>query len=211
MGLVVRDVRADGVAASRGATDFGTYFVYFSFFLVVSALLLAALFFKLGVEQRVREVGLLRAVGLGPAEVRRQFMLEGLVLGVAGSGLGVLGAVGYAALLMRGLGSWWVDAVGTDALTLHVSVPSLAAGAIGGVVASAVCIWWTLRSLSSISERSLLMGQIETYRVRFRLRQGYGGQAAEPGLRMNRAARIPRYVGRSAQRTRLWITPPPSL
>ena len=42
-------------------------FVYFSFFLVVSALLLAALFFKLGIEQRAREVGLLRAVGFDPA------------------------------------------------------------------------------------------------------------------------------------------------
>ena len=62
-GLAVRDVRAEAIAASRGATDFGEYFVYFSFFLVVSALLLAALFFKLGMEQRAREVGLLRAVG----------------------------------------------------------------------------------------------------------------------------------------------------
>jgi hypothetical protein len=64
-GLAVRDVRQSSLAASRGATDFGEYFIYFSFFLVVSALLLAALFFKLGVEQRVREVGLLRAVGFG--------------------------------------------------------------------------------------------------------------------------------------------------
>ena len=63
MGMTVRDVRTEGLAASGGATDFGEYFTYFSFFLVVSALLLAALFFRLGVEQRVREVGLLRAVG----------------------------------------------------------------------------------------------------------------------------------------------------
>ena len=63
-------MRSRGLAASRGATDFGEYFVYFSFFLVVSALLLAALFFKLGIEQRVREVGLLRAVGFGPPDVR---------------------------------------------------------------------------------------------------------------------------------------------
>ena len=53
----------EGLDASGGATDFGEYFTYFSFFLVVSALMLAALFFKLGVEQRAREVGLLRAVG----------------------------------------------------------------------------------------------------------------------------------------------------
>ena len=161
LGMAVRDVRADGLAASRGATDFGAYFVYFSFFLVVSALVLAALFFKLGVEQRSREVGLLRAVGFGPADVRRLFLTEGLLLAVAGSAAGVLLAVGYAALMMMGLRSWWVDAVGTDALTLHVSAISLAAGAVGGVATAAVCIWWTLRSLTGISERSLLAGQVE--------------------------------------------------
>ena len=161
LGMAVRDVRADGLAASRGATDFGAYFVYFSFFLVASALLLAALFFKLGVEQRSREVGLLRAVGFGPADVRRFFLTEGVLLALAGSAAGVLLAVGYAALMMMGLRSWWVGAVGTDALTLHVSATSLGAGAIGGVATAAVCIWWTLRGLTGISERSLLAGQVE--------------------------------------------------
>ena len=157
--MAVRDVRAEGLAASTGATDFGAYFVYFSFFLVVSALLLASLFFKLGVEQRVREVGLLRAVGWDPRAVRNLFLREGLVLAVIGSALGILGAVAYAWLLMLGLRSWWVDAVGTTALALHVSPISLVAGAAGGVIAAVGCIWWTLRSLSSISERSLLAGE----------------------------------------------------
>jgi hypothetical protein len=160
MGPVVRDVRSANLEASKGATDFGEYFVYFSFFLVVAALLLAVLFFKLGVEQRVREVGLLRAVGFGPRDVRRLFLAEGLVLAMAGSALGVLGALGYAWLLMLGLRTWWVDAVGTTALRLHVVPASLAAGAIAGVVAAVVCIWWTLRSLNRISERSLLAGDL---------------------------------------------------
>jgi putative ABC transport system permease protein len=160
--LAVRDVREASLAASRGATDFGEYFVYFSFFLVVSALLLAALFFKLGVEQRVREVGLLRAVGFGPRDVRRLFLAEGLLLSVAGSLLGVAGALGYASLLMYALRTWWVDAVGTRDLTLHVTTTSLVAGALGGIVAALVCIWWTLRSLDRISERSLLAGTISS-------------------------------------------------
>jgi ABC-type lipoprotein release transport system permease subunit len=160
-GLAVRDVRAEGLAASRGATDFGAYFLYFSFFIVVSALLLAALFFKLGIEQRGREVGLLRAVGFGPSDVRRLFLSEGVWLAAVGSGIGVAGAVAYAALLMVGLRTWWVDAVGTSALTLHVSPVSLVAGAAGGVGAAVVCIWWTLRGLERISERSLLAGQID--------------------------------------------------
>ena len=70
------DVRAQNLSASVGATDFGAYFLYFSFFLVVSAILLAALFFRLSVEQRLPEIGLLRAEGYDLSTVRRLFMLE---------------------------------------------------------------------------------------------------------------------------------------
>jgi len=160
LGLNVLDIRAQSLGASRGATDFGEYFVYFSFFLVVSALVLAALFFKLGVEQRVREVGLLRAVGFRPAQVGTLFLGEGVLLAAGGGVLGMLGALAYAAVIVHGLRTWWVDAVGTTALALHVTPVSLAAGGIGGVVAAVGCIWWTLRSLNRISERSLLAGEI---------------------------------------------------
>ena len=159
-GIGVRDIRAETLAASRGATNFGEYFTYFSFFLVVSAVMLAALFFKLGVEQRIREIGLLRAVGFSTAAVRRLFLAEGFLLAAAGSVIGLVGAVGYAQLLMTGLRTWWLDAVGTTALVLHVAPLSLAAGALGGIVAAVVCIWWTLRGLSRVSERALLAGDL---------------------------------------------------
>ena len=84
MGFSVIPARVEGVAASRGATDFGEYFVYFSYFLVVAALLLTGLFFKLGVEQRLREIGTLRAIGFSVATIRRVFWLEGATLSVAG-------------------------------------------------------------------------------------------------------------------------------
>ena len=159
-GFTVTDVRGQGVAASRGSTDFGEYFLYFSFFLVVSALVLATLFFRLSVEQRAREVGLLRAVGYTTARVRRLFTAEGLLLAIAGSVAGIAGAIGYGALMMTGLRTWWSGAVGTRALTLHVSAASLLAGAAGAVIAAVVCIWWTLRSLSRVSERGLLSGSL---------------------------------------------------
>ena len=157
-GLAVRDVRAEALAASRGATDFGEYFVYFSFFLVVSALLLASLFFKLGVEQRGREVGLLRAVGFEPRAVRRLFLARAWCSPSPAAPSALRGAIAYAWLLMIGLRTWWVDAVGTTALSLHVTPLSLVGGAVGGIVAALACIWWTLRGLTRISERSLLSG-----------------------------------------------------
>ena len=149
------DVRAQSLAASSGATDFGEYFTYFSTFLVVSALLLAGLFFKLGVEQRLQEVGLLQALGLDPAAIRRLFAGEALVLAGIGGIAGIAGAIGYSALIMLGLRTWWVDAVGTTALALHVDPVSLIAGAAAVVLIAIASIWWSLRALASASTRSL--------------------------------------------------------
>jgi putative ABC transport system permease protein len=158
MGFSVYDVRTQGLAASSGATDFGEYFTYFSTFLVVSALLLAGLFFKLGVEQRLQEVGLLQALGLDPAAIRRLFVGEALFLAGSGGVVGMAGAIAYSALIMLGLRTWWVDAVGTTALTLHVDPISLAAGALAVVAIAVASIWWSLRALASASTRSLLKG-----------------------------------------------------
>ncbi|MFZ0063107.1 MAG: ABC transporter permease, partial [Pyrinomonadaceae bacterium] len=161
-GFTVLPVRAQGLAASRGATDFGEYFLYFSFFLVISALLLTALFFKLGVEQRVREIGVLQAMGFPAARVRKIFLGEGIILAVLGSVLGLAGAIAYGQLIMFGLRTWWVDAVGTTQLALHVAPISLLLGAFGGIVAALICVALTLRSLGKQSTRSLLSGQLET-------------------------------------------------
>ena len=76
----MQPVRAKAIEASEGTTDFGEYFFYFSFFLVVAALLLTGLFFRVGVEQRLREIGLLEAIGLPPSGVRGLFLREGAVL-----------------------------------------------------------------------------------------------------------------------------------
>jgi len=161
MGMQVVPVRDQSLAASRGATDFSEYFLYFSFFLVVSALMLTTLFFKLGIEQRAREVGTLQAIGFSDSGIRRLFLAEGTLLAIAGSLLGLVGAVAYAAFLMYGLRTWWVGAVGTTVLTLHVSWVWMVIGALGGVVAAVVCIFVTLRKLGRSSTRSLLAGSLE--------------------------------------------------
>jgi len=157
-GLSIYPARAQGLRASRGATDFGEYFVYFSFFLVVSALLLTGLFFRLGVEQRLPEIGILFALGFTAAKIRRLFLSEGLVLAAMGSLIGVVGAVAYAELIMFGLRTWWVDAVGTQLLTLHASTKWLALGGLGGILAAILGIAWMLRSVKLLTPRSLLTG-----------------------------------------------------
>ena len=157
-GFVVYPARDLALEASAGVTDFGEYFTYFSFFLVVSALLLASLFFRLGVEQRLREIGALRALGFDEGSVRRLFWAEAGALSLAGGLVGAAGAVGYAELIMWGLRTWWVDAVGTTLLVLHVSPLALAAGIGGGMAAAVVSIAWSLRMVARATPRALIHG-----------------------------------------------------
>src|SRR5438309_10890747 len=99
-GLAVLPVRSQGVQAAQGSTDFGEYFTYFSFFLVISALVLTALFFRLGIEQRLREIGALRALGFSGRRIAALFLVEGVILSAVGSLVGAAGAAGYGALAL---------------------------------------------------------------------------------------------------------------
>ena len=76
-----------------------------------------------------------RGGGYAPSAIRRAFVREGAVLAGIGTLIGIAAAVGYAALIMYGLRTWWVGAVGTTRLTLHVAPQWLAIGAFGALVA----------------------------------------------------------------------------
>src|SRR5262249_40887462 len=131
-GLLVLAVRSEGETSSHGAVNFSEYFLYFSFFLVASGLLLTGMFFKVGVEQRLREIGLLRALGFNQMALSRLFVLEGALIAVVGGLFGLVGAIAYGWLMMRGLSTWWVGAVGTTLLHLHVERSSLFSGFAAG-------------------------------------------------------------------------------
>ena len=172
-GLTVVPVRTQSLEAARGATDFGEYFIYFSFFLMVSALLLTGLFFKLGVEQRTREIGVLRSLGFSASKIRTLFLLEGAVLASAGAVAGIAAALSYGALILLGLRTWWSGAVGTRLLSLHASVPSLAIGAAAGMIAGLGSVAWTLRGLHAVTPRGLIAGERKTGPPRWRWLAGF--------------------------------------
>jgi putative ABC transport system permease protein len=160
-GFSVAAIRQQGLAASQGSTDFGEYFAYFSSFLIAAALLLSSLFFKLMIEQRVREIGMLRAAGFTTAKLWKIFFREGLVLSALGSFLGLGGSLVYGWLMMLGLRTWWMGAAGTRHLNLYVSWPALAAGAGAGILLSIATIAWVLRKLKRLSPRMALAGALE--------------------------------------------------
>ena len=157
-GLVVQPIKAQGLMAAQGSTDFAGLFIGFSFFLILAATMLVGLLFRLGIEQRSQELGLLQAVGLPPKVVGRMFLLEGLLLVLLGAIVGTGLAIGYAALMIHGLKTWWIGAIGTRFLFLDVQPVSLSIGALIAIVVALAAIWWALRQTHGLSSRQLLSG-----------------------------------------------------
>lgn len=157
-GFEIQAVKAQSLQASEGATDFGGLFFGFSIFLIVSATLLTGLLFRLGVEQRAKEIGILLALGHGLRAVRRRFLREGLAVAAFGIGAGVLGAAGYAGLMITALRTWWIEAVGTSFLHLHVAAASLMAGAALSFLIITLAIALTIRQLRRMPATALLHG-----------------------------------------------------
>ncbi len=160
-GLSFQPVKRIGLDASAGATDFSGLFIGFSLFLIASAAILVALLFRLGVELRSQEVGTLLATGQTPGFVRRMLFAEGSVLAVGGCLVGVLGAMGYAKLMLYGLSTWWSGAVGVSFLELHLRPVDLVVGVACTLALMLLSIWLALRRLTRLSPYALLSGKVE--------------------------------------------------
>lgn len=170
-GFDFQPVRQQALAASQGSTDFGGLFLGFSLFLIVSSALLVGLSFRLGIERRAREIGILLAVGFTPRQVRLLFLAEGAWTMSAGVLAGLAVAIAYAWLMLAGLRTWWVRAVGTPFLQLYVQPSSLAIGLAASAALLLFSVSLTLRRLGQRSVRGLLAGFVQE-----RVREGPAGR-----------------------------------
>jgi ABC-type antimicrobial peptide transport system permease subunit len=161
VGLAIQPVKFQGLQAASGTTEFSGLFIGFSFFMILSGLLLISLLVRLGIERRANEIGLLSAIGFSPSRIGRLLLREQFAIVLLGTLVGIVAAVGYAALLMYGLRTLWVGAVGTTELRLSVQLPTLLISFAGTLIAASASAWWGLRGLRKLSPRELLAGQTE--------------------------------------------------
>ncbi|MGI5191043.1 ABC transporter permease [Promicromonospora sp. CA-289599] len=88
----------------------------------------------MAVQERTREVGLMKAMGLSSGRVFSLFSIEAVVIGLIGSAVGVLGAIGVGQLVNGVAGDLLVDLPG---LTLIAFDPVSIATVVLGVMAIA--------------------------------------------------------------------------
>ncbi len=174
LGLAFQPVRAQALQAAKGTTEFNGLFIGFSLFIIVSALMLVAILFRLGIEQRAAEIGLLLALGWRRKQVHGLLLREGALVAAVGAAIGVLVGLGYAWLMLVGLNTLWVKAITEPFVKLHVTGVSLAIGFVSGLAISVLTILYALRQMKHVPNRQLLAGQM-----------------GEPNLTSKKSARLP--------------------
>lgn len=158
-GLVFTPIRDEAVRTSTGGTDFGEMLLAFSGLLILAAVLLVAMLFRLAVDRRAKEVGLLLAAGYTPKQTRLLFLVEGLLVSTAGAVVGAVLAVVYAWGMLRFLAWLWPDSNVGGLLRLHADVGSLVIGTVSTVVAAVFAIWLGVRRLVKLPPPLLLRGE----------------------------------------------------
>jgi len=160
LGFRFEPVLERAIQSAEQSQDFGGLFIGFSLFVIVAALLLMALLFQFGLEQRAAEVGTLLALGLTPRQVRRLFLGEGIVLALLGGLLGAVAGIAYARAMLAGLTTIWRDAVGTSTLQFFVTTQTLCIGFFSSALVAAIVLWLALRKQAKRPARELLAGEV---------------------------------------------------
>jgi putative ABC transport system permease protein len=100
---------------------FAAIFGFISILIGVIVLFTVSNTMSMAVVERTPEIGTLRAIGLRRSGIRKMFMLEGMLLGLAGSVLGIAVALVLAFLINHG-GITWTPPGRVDAVPLAVRV-----------------------------------------------------------------------------------------
>lgn len=158
-GLTFQPVRYLQLKAASGTTPFDMLFLSLSMFVIMAALLLVALLFQLGFQQRIPQMGLLFALGFTGPQIRRMVLQEMMMVASLGALVGIPLGIAYAALLVTGLESWWIDAIQTRFLQFSMTPRSLLVGATGGILASSLAIFLGIRAIAKSQPLRLLRGQ----------------------------------------------------
>lgn len=158
-GFTFESIKANALQASSGGTDFALLFLGFSFFLILSALLLVGLLFRLSLDRRAEEVGVLIASGLRLRTIRRLLLIEGCVVALLGGLVGTGAAILYGDILLGQLRVWWPGGLDASTLQLFVTPLSLTIGYLAAFVVSGLTIAWAVRALGKMTPRALIQGQ----------------------------------------------------
>ncbi|GAP70827.1 protein containing MacB-like periplasmic core domain [Bacteroidales bacterium 6E] len=145
IGMMVHSSRESGLEAARGGVSFSQLFLGLSFFLLLGAILLSVLLFRLNLENRSAQTGTLMQLGFSNGQIFKIILTEAFWISLAGIIPGIILAVGYTVLVFSFLNTLWWDIVRTEVLFVHLRPATLSVGAIVSLVVMMVSIIMPVR------------------------------------------------------------------
>ncbi|WJF91528.1 FtsX-like permease family protein [Paraburkholderia bonniea] len=100
---------------------FGAVFGFIALLIATIVLFTVSNTMNMAVLERTAEIGTLRAIGMRRTTLMRMFVLEGLLLGLTGAGLGALVAL-LGATLVNHTGLYWVPPGQLDPVALRIRI-----------------------------------------------------------------------------------------
>ena len=158
VGLVTVGVKAAAGKAVSESMDFGMLFVSMSAFLIGTALLLAVLLFLFGTGQRAGQIGLLRATGWTPGQVRNLFLTEALWVALPAAALGTALGLLYTKWTLGKLERDWADAALGLKFILTIQPLTLGVAFLSTLLLSLGSVWWAARRIGRARPGRLLAG-----------------------------------------------------
>lgn len=156
VGYQVIPLKNNALKAATESFDFSSLFISFSFFLILSALILVMLFFQFGIEKRLQEIGVLSAVGFSVSRIRKFYLYEGCILAFIGGGIGIFVGKWYAQAMIYGLSSAWKDAISATPVSYFENEWTLTIGWLSGIVVALAAMTLAFWRYSKLSSSTLL-------------------------------------------------------
>ncbi len=147
LGFSIAAVQESGMAAARGGVDFGQLFLGLSFFLLLAAIILTVLLFRLNLETRESQLGTLLHLGFTPRKAAGLLMAETSVVAIAGGAAGIPLAVAYVRVIFAFLNTLWWDIVRTPVIFLKINPSTLALGAFISLLVALGAVAFPLRGV----------------------------------------------------------------
>lgn len=145
IGMSVHAARESGLEAARGGVSFSQLFIGLSFFLLLGAILLSVLLFRLNLENRSAQTGTLIQLGFSKSRISGMIIIEALWIGLTGIIPGLILAVAYTTLVFSFLNTLWWDIIRTDVLFVHLRPATLIVGALVSLAILMAAIYLPVR------------------------------------------------------------------
>lgn len=166
LGLRFQNVSAEGKRAASSGVDFGELFLSLSFFVIAAALLLMVLMYRLNMESRSHEVGLLFAMGYSRKQILMLRIKESLATIILGSILGGFVGILYNQWMIAGLNGVWNQAVHADMLEVFILPKTLVIGILISIIISILSIYLVIRKMLKKQVISVIQEQNEMLTVK---------------------------------------------